>query len=205
MYLLDAGRHAALTGLGDALDYGSIHTAFPGPTGANEASGGTPAYARKALTWASPAAGKRLTSTLVQFDLPAGTYQWFGGWSASSGGTFYGATPLGNKPLRSLSMVGTGSSATFNQANHGLANGARLVLLDVGATGMPGGFTEGTTYFVVGATTNTFQLAATAGGAAIGSVDSTEVFAKQLVPVVLTAQDVLDLGPGASILDATIL
>ncbi|MGE3835770.1 MAG: hypothetical protein AB7H43_13450 [Acidimicrobiia bacterium] len=206
--LTDAGRHALLTGgLGNAITHYSVHTAFPGLTGANEAAGGTPAYARKAATWAAAAAGKRANSAAAAFDLPAGTYGWAGGWSASTAGTFYAATPLGGKPMRSVSLQGTGATSTtvFTQPNHGLANGARLVLFDVSATGMPAGFAEGTTYFVVNATVNTFQLAATAGGTPIASTSSTEVFAKEQVPVVLSAQGVLDLGAGASILNATIL
>src|SRR5882672_1047880 len=37
-------------------DFGSLHSAYS-TTGTNELTGGSPAYARKALTWASPSAG----------------------------------------------------------------------------------------------------------------------------------------------------
>ena len=70
----------------------SLHTATPGATGANEATGGAPAYARKAtVVTATSGTG---TSTQVTFDIPAGTYTHFGTWSAATAGTFYGGNPL---------------------------------------------------------------------------------------------------------------
>jgi hypothetical protein len=72
--------------------YLSLHTADPGTTGASEATGGSPAYARKSTTvTATSGTG---TSTQVTFDVPAGTYTHFGTWSAATAGTFYGGNPL---------------------------------------------------------------------------------------------------------------
>lgn len=80
----------------------SAHTASPGTTGANEATGGTPAYARKSVTFNAAGTAGPLGSTLqpatvgkawsseVTFDLPSGTYTHAGGWSASTAGTFRG-------------------------------------------------------------------------------------------------------------------
>lgn len=50
---------------------------------------------------------------------------------------------------------------------HGLPNGATIVLSTTGA--LPTGLTAGTTYYIVSAAANTFQLAATTGGAAINT------------------------------------
>lgn len=70
----------------------SLHTATPGTTGAAEATGGAPAYARKATTvTATSATG---TSTEVTFDVPAGTYTHFGAWTALTAGTFIGGNAL---------------------------------------------------------------------------------------------------------------
>ena len=70
----------------------SLHTATPGATGTAEATGGSPAYARKATTiTATSGTG---TSTEVTFDVPAGTYTHFGCWSAATAGTFYGGNAL---------------------------------------------------------------------------------------------------------------
>jgi hypothetical protein len=97
--------------------YGSIHTASPGTTGANEATGGSPAYARKALTFnAAGAAGPLGSGTQpatvgvawsneVTFDAPSGTYSHMGGWSASTAGTFRGGNTLAAS--QTLSSQGT--------------------------------------------------------------------------------------------------
>lgn len=65
----------------------SVHTASPGSTGASEATGGTPAYVRKATTWGA-ASGGTITGSEVTIDVPAGTYAYAGLWSAATGGTF---------------------------------------------------------------------------------------------------------------------
>lgn len=75
---------SAYVGLGTWV---SVHTASPGTTGANEVTGGTPAYARKQTTWGTPTAGV-VSGSEVTFDVPAGTYTHWGLWSAQTGGTF---------------------------------------------------------------------------------------------------------------------
>jgi hypothetical protein len=93
MPLTDAERNTVADAEAARLLYASLHTGNPGSTGASEATGGTPAYARKALTFASAASGTA-TAGEVTFDVPAGTYTHFGVWSASTGGTFRGGNPL---------------------------------------------------------------------------------------------------------------
>jgi hypothetical protein len=53
---------------------------------------------------------------------------------------------------------------------HGLSNGSAVVLTTTGA--LPTGLAASTTYFVVSAATDTFQLASTVGGAAINTTGS---------------------------------
>ncbi|RDI63232.1 phage tail fiber protein [Nocardia pseudobrasiliensis] len=64
--------------------YVSVHIGDPGTTGANEASGGTPAYQRKATTWAAAANGQ-VTGSPVTIDLQPGTYTWAGLWKSANG------------------------------------------------------------------------------------------------------------------------
>jgi hypothetical protein len=67
--------------------YGSLHTADPGTTGTSEVTGGSPAYARKAINWG--AASNGVVTGTCTFDVPAGTTVTFAGvWSAASAGTF---------------------------------------------------------------------------------------------------------------------
>lgn len=91
----DAAKNAMLDGLDEAdittaqADYISLHTASPGKTGASEVTGGSPAYARKAATWAVAASGAKALSAALTFDIPAGTtVTHIGLWTAVSGGTF---------------------------------------------------------------------------------------------------------------------
>lgn len=78
--------------------YGSIHilsgATTPGPTGALEATGGTPAYARKALSFAAGGGGLKALNAIPTWDLPAGTYRYFGLWSALTSGDYLGYEPL---------------------------------------------------------------------------------------------------------------
>lgn len=87
---LDALRNVSFS---VATVYASLHTASPGDNGANEVTGGSPAYARKALTWnaASGGAMDDSTSPAPAFDVPAGTTVAFVGfWDAVSAGNFLG-------------------------------------------------------------------------------------------------------------------
>lgn len=89
--LTNNGKHVMLDALGTAADFGSLHTADPSTTGANEITGGTPAYARKALTWSAASGGsKALAATFPVFDVPASTVSYFGLWDSLTTGTYYG-------------------------------------------------------------------------------------------------------------------
>jgi len=139
-------------------DAASLHSGFPGLTGANEISGGAPAYARKAVSFAAAAGGSRSLSAAVTFDVPATTVRWFGFWVS---GTFVGYAANGGTQL--LYVVDTGANNIRSPA-HGLSNGTKIAFFN-GTVPTP--LTEGQVYFVVGATTDTFQVSATSGGSAI--------------------------------------
>lgn len=59
------------TAYGTNATHGALYTTAPGAAAGTEPTGGTPAYARKALTWGAPSNGT-ITVT-VTFDVPAGT------------------------------------------------------------------------------------------------------------------------------------
>ena len=85
------GKHAMLEALADVALFASLHTSDTPSAGTPaEVSGGSPAYARKAVTW-NPASGGSIDGDQVVFDVPGGTtVRAVGLWSAASGGTFYG-------------------------------------------------------------------------------------------------------------------
>lgn len=159
--LTDATVNAMLDS--QTLNQASLHTAYS-TTGANEVTGGSPAYARKSITMAAAASRARASSTSPVFDVPAATtVRWIGLWD-STGPTFKGMFANGG------SEKGFQVDVTNNRImceNHGLVNDDKVVFY--GGT-PPTGLTEGTVYFVVSNTASDpdyFQVAATAGGAAI--------------------------------------
>jgi len=70
MPFTDSDKNDQLDGTG--ITHVSLHTADP--TAGNEVSGGSPAYARKAITFNAAATGeKEDDGTILTFDVPAGT------------------------------------------------------------------------------------------------------------------------------------
>lgn len=95
MALSNDAKNLMLDELATVAVFASLHTASPGTTGANEVSGGSPAYARQAITWNAAASGNLDNNANPVFDVPASTtVSHFGLWSASTAGTFYGGDVL---------------------------------------------------------------------------------------------------------------
>lgn len=61
----------------------SLHTDDPGTTGANELTGGSPAYARKTITWVSDGAGL-YHSDVMTFDVPSAVLTHIVVWNGST-------------------------------------------------------------------------------------------------------------------------
>ena len=94
MPLSEAAKNAMLDHLGSVALRASLHSADPGSGGANELSGGVPAYARKPITWAPASGSSKDSAAAVDFDVPAGAaVRHFGLWSVD-GLTFYGSGAL---------------------------------------------------------------------------------------------------------------
>ncbi|MCA3255073.1 MAG: hypothetical protein INF91_05605 [Alphaproteobacteria bacterium] len=144
----------ALTG----LTVGAF-TAWPGDAGSNEVSGGS--YARVSATFSAAASGARAASNAPQLAIPAATTpRWIGYFNA--GGTLLASFPIGGFTPFEFTVDATAD--TINALSHGLSNGQSVVFH--GGTA-PSGLTEGTEYFVRDAATDSFKVAATAGGSAI--------------------------------------
>jgi len=92
------GKNLMLNALGAVAVFASLHTADPGDNGANEVSGGSPAYIRKAITWNAAGSGTMGDSNVPVFDVPASTtVAYVGFWSAETVGTFYGSADATNE------------------------------------------------------------------------------------------------------------
>jgi hypothetical protein len=81
------------------VTHASLHTAAPGESGTSEVSGGSPAYARKAITFGTPSSGSvDQNGTDPVFDIPASTtVTHVGFWSAVTSGTFLGWAAVTNE------------------------------------------------------------------------------------------------------------
>lgn len=156
MSLTTTAKNTMLDAL--TITLASLHSGFPGLTGANEVAGGAPAYAKKAVTFGASSGGVRTTSGSVTFDVPATTVRWVGLWNV---GVFVGYAPNGGTPKE---FVATPSTDTVNCTAHGWSDTQKIVFYN---GTVPTGLTEGTVYFVRDAATDSFKVASTAGGSAI--------------------------------------
>jgi hypothetical protein len=123
--MLDAMDESIATG----MKFGSLHTAYS-TTGTNEVTGGSPAYARKGLTWAAASSGsKALAATLPTWDVPASTtVAWVGLWDAVTVGTFLGMMPAGGAAIQSCDALSADITAnTINAKAHGYTAGTAVV------------------------------------------------------------------------------
>lgn len=95
MALTNNELNAVLDAIGPRYAYASLHSASPGTTGANEITGGSPAYARQPVVW-DPATGQVLgLNGPLEFDVPGGaTVHSVGLFSAVTAGTFRGGDAL---------------------------------------------------------------------------------------------------------------
>jgi hypothetical protein len=179
-------------GPGVGATHGSLHTAYSA-TGTNELTGGSPAYARKAATWATASGRSKATSAALAFDVPAGsTVRWCGFWDAFSAGNFLGMVPNGGGVTQPFAVNAADvTSNTLDAPSHGLAAGAGVVVWAANAAEpLPSPLAEGTVYWVIatGLTTDALQLSATSGGSAIDLTTVGSGFIQRLVEEVFGAQ-----------------
>src|SRR5690242_17828282 len=64
-------KNTLATAYGGAATFGALYTTAPGASAGTEVTGGSPAYARKALSWG--AASNGVITATATFDVPAGT------------------------------------------------------------------------------------------------------------------------------------
>ena len=173
-----------------------VHTDFPGDAGSNEVTGGSPAYARLAASWnAAASKSKTLAASVSGFNIPAGTVaKWFVAWSLVTAGVAKALAPVGSTKRGVGDCNVTGSVITARA--HGLVdstlgNGIRVVFTPSEGAAMPTNIVEGTDYYVVNKTTDTFQISATIGGTAI-AIGTGDVRWQDMVPATDPQQFTID-------------
>lgn len=174
-------------GQAEGCTHASLHSAYS-TTGANELTGGSPAYARKALTWAAAAGRSKSLSSGVTFDVPAAAVvRWVGFWDALTTGDFKGMVPNGGSTPEAF-VVPDATNDTLEAPGHGFSNADMVVVWTVPGYSLPTGLAEGTVYHVRDVTTDDLKLAATAGGAAIDITAVGSGFLQKIVEETFGAQ-----------------
>lgn len=93
MALTNDAKNAMLTELSSLITHVGLTTDADA-----EISGGSPAYARKAITWGTPSGGSMSASNQPAFDIPAGaTVGKVKFYSDVTGGTLYGEYDVTNE------------------------------------------------------------------------------------------------------------
>lgn len=206
---LDALDESATAG----IKYIGVHTVSDPGTGTTatgtEATGGSPAYQRVAVTWGSSASEQKTNTSALTIDVPAGSYAFLTMWNASSGNTgteYRGYLPL-NGTVKGFATVDSSgvTSDAIQSAGHGLADGDRVMVFNVFAELLPTGLAEGTIYYVVSSTTDTFKVSATSGGSAVNVTGQGELYFQKVIPEVFGSQGQITVAAGALVLDATAL
>jgi hypothetical protein len=121
-----AERNADADRAASAITYLSLHVTTPGITGAAEATGGAPAYARQPVVFnpagtqgplglaLQPATTGVAWSTEVTFDVPAGSYAFWGSWN----------DPVAGLYLRGNNILpGTQTPSSQGQIKHSIGVG----------------------------------------------------------------------------------
>jgi hypothetical protein len=212
----NAAKHVMLDALDESvaagIDFIGIMTAADPGTGTDftgtEATGGSPAYARQGVVWGAAAAGVKQNTGTLTFDVPAGSYAFFGLFNAVTGNTnnYLGYLPFGGSVKGFGEVDSTGvTNDTITSSGHGLTTDDRVIVYNVFAESLPAGLTEGTLYFVLasGLTADVFKVATTSGGTAINITGQGELFFQKVVVETFGAQGQITVAASALTLDAT--
>lgn len=209
-------KHVMLDALDESatqITHVGVHTLTdPGlgtTANAGEASGGSPAYARQAVTWGAAAAELKSNTGALSIPVPAGTFGFLTLWNAVSGNTtnYRGYVPFGGaSALKGFFSVDTtlANDQLFSRG-HGMADGDRVMLFAVFAEALPTGLAEGTIYHVVNSAADAFKVSATAGGAAVDitAVGGGEGFWQKAVPETFGSDGTVTVAAGQLVLDLT--
>ena len=187
--------------------YLALHTADPGEAGDQTTSEASfTNYVRKAV--ARTSGGWTVTTNQVTnaadvaFDeAGAGAAQTVTHWSC-------GVASGGASKILHRGVIGTdkgvGVGATDDSITcpgHGLAENDRVIFHAVPGSTIPTGLTEGTAYHVrAGATTDTFTVSATAGGAAVDITAAGAMRVFRATPVVVSEGVVVKFAAGALVI-----
>lgn len=215
LYISATGKNLMLGALSVAsatnADFGSLHTAYS-TTGTNEVTGGSPAYARAALTWAAASGGSvALAATLPTWNVPASTtVAWWAGWDTVTSGTFLFMAPLGAGTLQPCSTE-TSTDISNNDIYakaHGYGAGTRVVFWGSLPTGLSREDPTLGPYYVLatGLTTDSFRVSTASGGTVVDLTGTQpfNFFVQKCVPETFSGQGTYSMSSGSIDLAAVV-
>lgn len=176
----------------------SLHSADPGLTGANELTGGSPAYARKQNTFPAFASGTADNDTAILFDVPAGDVVAWGVWDLSTAGVCFQTGWFSTVSNAILVPDADVAGNLIRSHEHGLAANDRIVFEVLEGLTLPAGLTAGTLFHVIagGLTADAFSVSATQGGAAIDITASGVGIVRKVVVTNFAAQGQFQINAG---------
>lgn len=195
MPLTAAGRSDAAGG----VTGGITHASAMSDLGTTES--GT---ARVAVAWASGGSGVNDNSGALSIAMPAGSSAMVVGLhSALTAGTLKGFAGIGANLKKGIGTVVTAAGDAISSNGHGLVNTNRVFVFPVAGEALPAGVSATVLYFVVGATTDTFQLSLTSGGAAVDITALGDLGFCQTIPETFANAGNLQVAIGALDVDMT--
>jgi hypothetical protein len=183
--------------------HASLHSAWPTEAGSGaELSGNN--YSRVSITnnttnWPAFASDQKSNANPINF--PTASGNWVEAvamafWDAGSGGSMLARCWLGPDPPRIFTAT---TADVFTAPGHGRANDDRAAVLATPGATLPTGVSEGTLYWVVGVSGDTFQLSTTQGGGAINLTAAGSGFVKKVVPKTVASGENLSF-PASSVI-----
>jgi hypothetical protein len=196
MPLTTQGRNDLLTNGLTAMTHIGAYTDL----GTTEVTGGS--YARQAVTWTAASGAVRDNNAALNIPIPAGTTVVVGSiHSALTAGNLEAFFQIGST-LRGVGTVITAAGDAISSNGHGLANTNRVFVSAVAGEALPAGLSATTLYFVVGATTDTFQVSLTSGGAAVDITALGDLAWWRTVPETFSSAGTLQIATGSLDVDA---
>ncbi len=147
--------------------YLGFFTTAPDANGTSGVECDYTSYARVAVTWASASARSKANSAVAQCPLKTGgaddTVVAWGLFDAASAGNLKCWGRAVGTPKSFVALA----SNTITCPAHTWTDDQPVILMSIPGESLPSGVTEGTVYYLISVTTDTFQISATVGGSAV--------------------------------------
>lgn len=177
-----------------------LHSAYPNEAGSGaELSGNN--YSRVAVTnnttnWPNYSGGQKANGTPITF--PTASGNWLEAvavsiWDSGAGGNMIARGWLGTDAGKLFTAT---VADLFTAPGHSLTNDDKVAVITVPGGTLPTGVVEGTIYFVINVSGDTFNLSATLGGGAINLTTVGAGLIKEVIPKTVQTNDTLTFDTG---------